>query len=99
MKRRDARPTFKKWVRETFEGKDEPAGDFVADMKLDREFPRRNDREAILRHLYNRSACTKCIRTFKVLWYEYCLTFFDDVIEDEETSYWEKAYWDRYMRQ
>ena len=88
MKKSDRPPTFKAWVRETFDGRDEPAGDFVADMKLDKAFPKRNDREAILDHLRNRHASRACIRTFKVLWYEYVLTWFDDVGEEIETVYW-----------
>lgn len=61
---------FKKWVIDKYVDKDTPRGDFARDCRNDRQFPRKDDRDAIRSHLIG--ACHEAKAVFESLWLEYC---------------------------
>lgn len=62
---------FFDWVIKTYSGKDNPRGDLAGDMKRDKEFPRVDDKEVILTHLWRRHACSEAIAAFESAWRQY----------------------------
>ncbi len=62
---------FYDWAIKTYSGKDNPRGDLAGDMKRDREFPRTDDKDAILFHLRQRHACREAIEVFESAWRRY----------------------------
>lgn len=64
------RSPFFRWARR-YRQEPSPRGDFVRDMLSDRTFPEADDRESILRYLYNNGACGGALDAFEELWREY----------------------------
>lgn len=62
---------FYEWVLKKYYGKNTPRGDFALDMRCDREFPRVDDRKAIIIHLERLNACPEAIAVFKNVWRSY----------------------------
>ena len=64
------RSPFFRWARR-YRQEPSPRGDFVRDMLSDRTFPEVDDRESILRYLYDNGACGGALDAFEELWREY----------------------------
>lgn len=62
---------FYDWSIKTYSGKNNPRGDLAGDMESDREFPRTDDKKAILFHLRQCHACDDAIAAFECAWRQY----------------------------
>jgi hypothetical protein len=66
----DKKTTFKEWVIETKEDLflENPAKDFIKDMKYDKTFPSSGDKHYIMRYIRKCGACDKAIEGFRTVW-------------------------------
>jgi len=62
---------FYDWALRIYVNKDNPRGDLARDMQRDADFPRTNDKKAILVHLKRAGACDAAIQTFNDAWQYY----------------------------
>lgn len=57
--------SFKRWAIENRElYGDSPEGDFIADMKRDKKFPRKSDHASLINHLHASGCCHLAFKAF-----------------------------------
>jgi uncharacterized protein YozE (UPF0346 family) len=62
---------FYDWLLERYLGKDTPRGDLAYDAKREKDFPKLDDRTAILHYLGSKHACREAVGVFKRAYRDY----------------------------